>query len=118
MIRIFAYKNCDSCRKAIKWLRAEGIEYEEIAIRERPPSKRDLQEMLKHRKGVLKSLFNTSGKDYRELGLKDRINQMEFEEAAELLSGNGNLVKRPFVLGEGFGLLGFKEGEWSETFGR
>ncbi len=42
VIRIYAYKGCDSCRKAIKWLQAEGIEFEELAIRETPPSKEEL----------------------------------------------------------------------------
>ena len=33
--------------------------------------------------------------------------------ALDLLAARGNLVKRPFVLGDGFGLVGFKEAQWS-----
>ena len=34
--------------------------------------------------------------------------------AIELLSRNGNLVKRPFVLGASGGTVGFKPGEWEK----
>lgn len=116
-MKVYAYKGCNSCRKAIKWLRAEGVEFEEVAIREQPPTKAELAEVLAARGGELRSLFNTSGLDYRQLGLKDRIACLTFEEAADLLTQNGNLVKRPFVIGKGVGLVGFKEVEWGEAFG-
>jgi arsenate reductase-like glutaredoxin family protein len=35
-------------------------------------------------------------------------------EALKLLSTHGKLVKRPFLLGDGFGCVGFKEDEWAE----
>lgn len=115
MIRIYVYKNCDSCRKALKWLRQHGLGFEELPIRETPPSKQELARMLEHRGGDLKALFNTSGRDYRELGLKDRISDLSFDEAAELLGGNGNLVKRPFLLSDTVGLVGFRETEWEQA---
>jgi arsenate reductase len=117
MTKVYAYKGCDSCRRAIKWLRGRGVEFEEVAIRETPPGLEELTQMHASFGGDLRALFNTSGKDYRELGLKDRIRDMGFDEAAALLSENGNLVKRPFVVGDGIGLAGFKEDEWSKAFG-
>jgi arsenate reductase-like glutaredoxin family protein len=39
-------------------------------------------------------------------------------EALELLASNGNLVKRPFVLGDGVATVGFKEDAWAEMFGK
>ena len=41
---------------------------------------------------------------------------MSDEEAFALQQTNGNLVKRPFVIGEGIGLVGFKEVEWEKVF--
>jgi arsenate reductase len=38
-------------------------------------------------------------------------------DALALLAGNGRLVKRPFALGEGFGLAGFDAAEWTRAFG-
>ena len=41
---------------------------------------------------------------------------MNEAEAIGLLSRNGNLVKRPFALGERAGLVGFKAEEWKAKF--
>ncbi|MGE9270449.1 MAG: arsenate reductase family protein [Verrucomicrobiales bacterium] len=116
-MKVYAYKNCDSCRKAKKWLKENGVAFEEIAIREQPPTKAELKQMMEAKGGELKSLFNTSGGDYRSLGLKDRLSELSFDEAADLLMSNGNLVKRPFVVGRELALVGFKPEVWTEAFG-
>ena len=61
----------------------------------------------------MKKLFNTAGGDYRELKMKEVLPTLCADEALELLAGRGNLVKRPFVLGEGVGLVGFNEAAWA-----
>ena len=40
---------------------------------------------------------------------------MSQAEALNLLSSRGNLVKRPFLLGDSFGLVGFKEDLWLDA---
>ena len=115
MIFVYAYKGCDSCRKALKWLTAEGIDHEVRAIRETPPSLDELKAVLGAYDGELRRLFNTSGGDYRELGLKDKLPTMSEHDAFDLLSKNGNLVKRPFVVGDGVALVGYKEDIWRDA---
>lgn len=117
MISVYAYKGCDTCRKALKWLNERGIPHEVKAIRETPPSVAELKAAVAAFGGDLRPLFNTSGGDYRELGLKDKLPGMTADEAVALLSKNGNLVKRPFVAGDGVELVGFKEGEWATVLG-
>lgn len=114
--RIYTYKNCGTCRKAMKYLAARGIEAEEIPIREQPPTEDELRKMLKRCGGDLKRLFNTSGGDYKALNLKDKLGSMSLDEAINLLSVTGNLVKRPFALVGRGGTVGFKEDEWAELF--
>jgi len=114
---VYCYDGCSTCRKARAWLRQCGIAIEERPIRERPPSKAELKRMLKHYGGELKRLFNVSSRDYREAGLKDRLPELSTSEAIALLHGNGNLIKRPFALGERGGAVGFKEEEWRRLFG-
>ena len=114
MIRFYAYKGCDSCRRARKWLQTHEIDFDEIAIREQPPSLKELQQALKA-KGQIKALFNTSGVDYRQMELKDKLPTLSEAEALKLLAANGNLVKRPFVIGCDLSLVGFKETEWLAT---
>jgi arsenate reductase (glutaredoxin) len=116
MLTVYTYKNCGTCRDALKWLNAHGISHEVKAIRETPPTPEELETVLVTTGGDLRKLFNTSGADYRELGMKDRLPTMDQKEALRLLSTNGNLVKRPFAIGDGKALLGFKEAEWTEAF--
>lgn len=113
--KIYSYKNCGTCRKALKFLEQKKIDSEILAIRETPPSKKELKYMLFVVKDI-KKLFNTSGQDYKSLGLKDKLASMSESEMLDLLSSNGNLVKRPFVLLEETALIGFKEEEWKKVF--
>ena len=117
MIRVYVYDKCSTCRNAVKWLEERGIEHETRPIRETPPSERELRTMLGHLGGELRKLFNTSGMDYRAMGLKDQLPDLSEKEAFALLRGNGILVKRPFLLGEGVGLVGFREKQWDEALG-
>jgi arsenate reductase len=113
MLTVYLYQNCSTCRNAKKWLLERGIAFEEKAIRETPPSIEELT-----RAGAelgMSRLFNTSGGDYRALGLKDRLPGMSRDEAFALLAANGNLVKRPFVIGDGVALTGFKPDEWEKA---
>lgn len=116
MLKVYAYQGCSTCRNALKWLRSQGIPHAEAAIRETPPSLAELRAMLKAR-GQLRLLFNTSGLDYRAMNLKDRLPAMSEDEALDLLSRNGGLVKRPFAInaGQKVFLTGFNEAEWGRA---
>lgn len=119
-MKIYEYKNCSTCQKALKFLDKKGVKYERIPIVDQPPSPAELKLMLKalkERGGSFKRLFNTSGVQYRELGISEKIKAgMTESEAIALLSKNGKLVKRPFVLLAGDGVVGFKEDEWKKLF--
>lgn len=112
MILVLEYPKCSTCKKAVKWLCDNHIEFEDRHIVEQNPTKEELTAWY-HKSGLpLKRFFNTSGNLYKELGLKDKLPQMSEEEQLQLLSTNGMLVKRPLVIGEDFVLTGFKEADW------
>ncbi len=113
MLTVYAYQKCSSCRDAIKWLDAHGIRYQLKAIRETPPSVAELESALEMLNGDLRKLWNTSGVDYRALGIKDLLPTLTPQQALELLASNGNLVKRPFVIGKDVALAGFKSEAWA-----
>lgn len=115
MLTVYAYQNCSTCRNALKWLEARGVAHQVKAIRETPPGPAELKAALADLGGDLRKLFNTSGMDYRALGLKERLPLMSDDEALALLARNGNLVKRPFVVGKGRTLVGFKPEEWEKS---
>lgn len=114
-LKIYTYANCDTCRRAVKWLRAQGLAFDERPIRETPPTPAELRKMLAAQGGELRRMFNTSGKDYREQKLGEKLPKLSEAAALALLAGNGNLVKRPFLLGGGVALTGFDEGAWAAT---
>jgi arsenate reductase len=115
VLTVYAYEKCSTCRKALGWLRDQGITCTIKPIREQPPSAAELTRMLKAQGGALRSLFNTSGADYRALGLGAKLPGLTTAEAISLLAGNGNLVKRPFVVGPGVHLVGFDAARWKSA---
>jgi arsenate reductase len=113
MLKFYGYGPCSTCRAALKFLRERGIPFTEIPIREQPPTIEELRAMLAAHGGQLRRLFNTSGQDYRAMGLKDRLPTMDLDEALRLLASHGNLVRRPFLIGPGIALVGFDAAAWS-----
>lgn len=59
-----------------------------------------------------KQFVNTNGKKYKDLGLKDTIDDMTDEEVFALVASDGMLVKRPLLVGDDFVLFGFRKKEW------
>jgi arsenate reductase len=114
-LKVYEYSKCGTCRKGLKFLDNHHISYEKIPIVEKAPTKDEIKKMLNFYKGDIKRLFNTSGGAYRELGLSNKIKTMDAGEAVDLLASNGMLIKRPFILTETFGLVGFKEEEWEKA---
>ena len=109
------YPKCSTCKKAKKWLEDKGIVFEDRHIVEKNPTAEELREWIKKSGLDIKRFFNTSGMKYRDLGLKDKLADMEEEEKLTLLSSDGMLVKRPLVVGDNVVLVGFKEKEWGEV---
>lgn len=117
-LTVYAYAKCSTCRDAARWLRAHGIEFTEKPIYEQPPTADELRRMLAFQNGNLRRLFNTSGIQYRERGLAATLPALTEAEALALLGSDGRLVKRPFVLGERVGLLGFDPDEWTAALAK
>ncbi len=117
MLKVYTYSGCSTCKNATKWLSAQKIPFQEIPIRETPPTVAELSAMLEAHAGDLRALCNTSGQDYRALGMKDQLPTMTPAAVLQLLSQQGNLVKRPFAIdpANAIFLVGFKEPAWTET---
>ena len=108
------YPKCTTCQKAGKWLEAQGVAVEVRDIKQDNPTEQELRAWHKMSGLPLKRFFNTSGLQYKALGLKDKLPQMSEDEQFALLASDGMLVKRPLLIGEDFALPGFKQAEWEE----
>jgi len=113
MMKVYEYPACSTCKKALKFLETRKIKFEKIPIVEKPPKLSELKKMLEYLRedgGDLKNLFNTSGVQYRELGIAQKLKEgMSEKDALALLAKNGKLIKRPFILTDRWGVVGFKE---------
>lgn len=112
---LLCYPGCTTCKKARTWLDSNKIQYEERNIKEENPSDAELTTWFKQSSYPIKRFFNTSGKIYRELALKEKLKTMSEDEQIKLLATDGMLVKRPILVGEGTVLVAFKEEEWEKA---
>ena len=111
------YPKCSTCQKAQKWLDANGVSYELRNIKDDKPTEAELCAWHNLSCLPLKKFFNTSGLQYKALGLKDKLTAMSEDEQLALLATDGMLVKRPLLVGEDFVLTGFRAAEWEARLG-
>ncbi len=111
------YPRCSTCQKAKAWLDERGLACEVRDIKLENPTAEELRQWRRASGLPLKRFFNTSGLQYKALGLKDRLPDMDEEAQLELLAADGMLVKRPILVGDGFVLTGFRPKEWEERLG-
>ena len=117
MITFYGYKKCSTCRKAEKALEKSGCDYAFAAITEKPPSKAELKSIQTQAGIPIRKLFNTSGEQYKLLGLKDKVANLSDEAIFDLLAKNGRLIKRPLVTNGKKSSVGFDEKEFTARWG-
>jgi Spx/MgsR family transcriptional regulator len=110
MLKIYGIKNCDSVRKALKFLKNHAIGHTFINFRETPIDEETIRRWLQ--KSDLKTLFNTRGTTYRTLKLKD-LNLTD-EEKIGWLAKENMLIKRPVVVFDDQVIIGYNESEYSD----
>ena len=132
MTKVYCYDRCSTCKKALAWLDANGVEYEKIDIKGDHPGEATLRELHKKSGLPLKKFFNTSGMLYRELELSSKLPTMSEDEQFKLLASDASfaykkaklvserserrmLVKRPILVTDSAVCVGFKEVEWGEV---
>ncbi|MFB1051191.1 arsenate reductase family protein [Paraliobacillus sp. JSM ZJ581] len=108
-LTFYAYPKCGTCQKAKKWLDKNNIAYEQIHIVENPPTKEELKKLIQLSGLPIKRFFNTSGKKYRELDLKNKLPEATDEEKLNWLASDGMLIKRPITTDGKQVTIGFKE---------
>lgn len=106
------YPKCSTCQKARVWLDEHGVSYKLRDIKTENPTAEELAGWYRKSGLPLKKFFNTSGLQYKALGLKDKLPAMSEAEQLALLATDGMLVKRPLLIGDKFVLTGFRPAEW------
>ena len=111
------YPKCTTCQKAKAFLDERGVSYEARDIKLENPTAAELRAWWEKSGLPLKKFFNTSGLQYKALGLKDKLPGMSEDEQLALLATDGMRVKRPILVGEDFVRTGFRPAEWETVLG-
>jgi arsenate reductase len=97
MLEIYGIPTCGTVKKAISWLQAQGLSYQFIDFRQKPPSKEQVSSWVQ----ILgnKALRNTSGQSYRALPAeKESWDDARWIEA---FAADPMLIRRPVVVQSG-----------------
>jgi len=104
-IQVYGIPNCGTCKKALKWLQENHIEYEFINTKENPPNAQQISAWVETFGS--KPIRNTSGGSYRALGEQKKT----WSEAQWIaaFTEDAMLLKRPLILKDGTPVLvGFR----------
>lgn len=108
------YNRCSTCAKAKKFLNDNGVQFTYREIKEENPQAHELAKWIQLSGLPIKKFFNTSGTIYRDLNLKEKLDDMSDDEKINLLASDGMLVKRPLLIGKEKVLVGFKTADYNE----
>ena len=106
------WNRCSTSRKAQKKLDELNVDYTFRDMMEETPTEDELTQWIKTSGLPIKRFFNTSGMQYRELNLKDKLEDMSDAEKIALLATSGKLIKRPLVVKGNTIIPGYKEAEY------
>jgi arsenate reductase (glutaredoxin) len=116
--KVYQYPKCSTCRKALKWLDAHGVGYEQTDLVATPPSLNQLKDLHRRSGLPVAKLFNTSGESYRAGGYKTKLATLTETQALAALAGDGKLIKRPIVDTGKDVLVGFDEAAYTSKLGK
>lgn len=113
MITLYGIKNCDSVKKAKKWLEQHQIDYQFHDFRQDGLTQDKVENWLNQIDWQI--LLNKRGTTYRQL--TDEVKQsITADNVATLLTQNSTLIKRPVVEFNNQYSVGFSADKWAELF--
>ncbi len=106
MLKVYGIKNCDTVKKARRWLEQQSIDYQFHDFREDGISKKQLGEWVK--KLGRDRLINKRSTTWRQLTDEDKAISSD-KQAIDLLYQNPTLIKRPVIEANNLLEVGFTE---------
>lgn len=116
MVTIYGYKRCSTCMKAKKFLSENNKEVTFIDMVEDRLDKGTIRDVIAQSGEDIDSFFNTRGKKFKVLELKDKLPAMSDDEKLDVLASDGMLIKRPITVSSDAVVIGFNENTYRETF--
>ncbi len=113
MTTLYGIKNCDTVRKARKWLELEGFDYSFHDFRVDGLDKKDLHAWVKDVGWEV--LLNKRSTTWKQLSDKDK-ETVDEGKAITLMLANPTLIKRPVLTYKKKIHVGFKPAEYKALF--
>ena len=114
-IHVYGIPNCDTVKKARKWLEARELEYAFHDFKKEGVEREDIESWIALL--GLESVLNKRGTTFRKLSDEDKEKAGDPALAADLMQEHTSMIKRPVVVHSGGILIGFREGDWAEALG-
>ena len=114
-MKIYGIKNCDTMKKALKWLTENGVDFEFHDYKKEGISPELADQFLANVE--VGTLINARGTTFRQLddATKAKIKDEQDQAAAKkVMLDNPSIIKRPVLEHEGRYLLGFKADQYQE----
>jgi Spx/MgsR family transcriptional regulator len=110
-MKVYGIPNCDTVQKALKWLKANNVDYEFHDFKKLGISREKLEEW--NAKAGYDTFLNKKGSTWRELDPAVKESVQTKDEALNLLLEKTSMIKRPVIEKEGFLFFGFDEGVYA-----
>ncbi len=99
-MKIYCHPRWSTCKKTIRLIEELGVSYELFDLTKESVELETLVNIYNREGLPLKKFFNTSGVEYRKNNVKELFDKLSEEEMLKLISENGLLLKRPFIIDE------------------
>ena len=115
MMIVYGIKNCDTVKKARRWLDASGVAYQFHDFRMDGLDRQTIENWLQSVDWT--DLLNKRGTTWRKLEdpRKDALDEIN---AIDLMLDNLTLIKRPVITDSSGCMVGFNEQEYQNRYGQ
>ena len=110
---LYGINNCDTVKKARRWLDARNVDYQFVDFRKSPLAESDLRSWCQDSDWSL--LLNRRSTTWRQLADEDKTDVDEAKAVALMLM-HPTLIKRPVLATSSKVVVGFKEDEYRSLF--
>lgn len=114
MIKLYGISNCDTVKKARRWLDENQTAYEFVDFKKNPPPPEMIRAWLDD--VPLEILLNKRGTTWRKLSMEEQVAAQDIPQAVALMAAHSSLIKRPVLQTESAVFAGFSESSYQEIF--
>lgn len=109
MVTIYTTNSCASCKKAVKWLQDNNVDFKEINMFKQPLSREDIVKILENSENGFEDIISTRSKIILESGVD--IESMKFNELVEFIIQNPSILRRPIIIDDRKFQVGYDDDE-------